>query len=42
LPFFPDVQRFANIQGEPVDVSDKNNVEEEHYVHLDESFPIVH
>jgi len=42
LPIFPDMQEIAFIQGEAVDISDKNNVEEEHYVHLEESFPIVH
>jgi len=30
------VQEIAFIQGEAVDVSDKNNVEEAHYVHLEE------
>jgi len=42
VPFFPDVQRTANTQDEAVDASDKNNVDEEHYKHLEESFPIVH
>jgi len=42
LPFFPEMQRFANTQDEAVYVSYKNNVEEEHYKHLEESLPIVH
>jgi len=42
LPFFPDVQEIAFIQGEAVDASNKNKVEEEHYVHLKESFPFIH
>jgi len=31
VPFFPDVQRFAYTQDEAVDVSDKNNVDDEHF-----------
>jgi len=33
MPFFPAVQKFTNTQDEAIDVSNKNNVEEEHYKH---------
>jgi len=42
LPFFPDIQEIALMQGEAVEVSAKNNVGEEHYKHLEDSPPILH